>query len=67
MSAPFSSFRVETSGKHYGHFEVLVSPAHWLHGEEALAEEQRRFIREAIAEKLEKEQVGLVARDCGAG
>jgi hypothetical protein len=56
MSAPFESFRVTTAGQHYGHFEVSVCPAHWVRGEDADVEKQRRFIREAIAEKLERER-----------
>ena len=54
MSTPFKCFRVTADGEHYAHFEVAVIPAHWLRGEEGLVEEQRRFIREAITEKLER-------------
>ncbi len=59
MSAPFKSFRVSACGERHAYFEILVQPGYWRRGEEALVEEQRLFIREAIAnalERLEKEQ-----------
>jgi hypothetical protein len=54
MSGPFKCFRVTASGDPYAFFQVAVIPAHWLRGEENQVEAQRRFIREAITEKLER-------------
>ena len=58
MSIPIEEFRVTVSGEHFAVFEVLIQPTHWRNsaiGDDSV-ERQRRFIHDAIAEKIRQEQ-----------
>jgi hypothetical protein len=61
MSAnvPFETFRVLTVGDPYAFFQVSVQPAFWARqgfGEDSEIQKQRRFIQDAITEKIERER-----------
>jgi hypothetical protein len=62
MSAklPFEEFRVAVSGEHHVCFVVAVLPTHWRYSEvgDDSVERQRKFIHDAIREKIEREQQG---------
>jgi hypothetical protein len=62
MSAPFQEFRVLATGEPFAVFQVSVRPALWsgqAPGDDSV-ETQRRFIADAIREKVEREQANEV-------
>jgi hypothetical protein len=58
MSVPFQEFRVLTTGEPFAVFQVSVRPVLWsrqVPGDDCV-EKQRRFIEDAIREKISREQ-----------
>jgi hypothetical protein len=56
---PFESFRVLATGEPYAFFQVSVQPAYWSRqgfGEDSEIQKQRKFIQDAIREKIERER-----------